>query len=182
MALQSTPLCNYGEKLPNFKLKNVDESFVNQDMVKGENGTLVFFICNHCPYVKAIITELVLTSIELKKNNIISIAIMPNDTVKYPEDSFENMKVFSKLHKFPFPYLLDYNQDVAKKFNAVCTPDFFGYNKNKELQYRGRLFEMKNLEIVSEKNDLLDAMYLIAKTGNGPKNQISSAGCSIKWK
>ena len=167
---------------PSFNLLNIDNNLVSLDEVRGKNGTVIAFICNHCPYVKAIITELVLTSIELKKNNIISIAIMPNDTVKYPQDSFENMKVFSKLHKFPFPYLLDYNQDVAKQFNAVCTPDFFGYNKNKELQYRGRLFEMKNLEIISEKNDLLDAMYLIAKTGNGPKNQISSAGCSIKWK
>ena len=177
-----TPICDFGQKAHDFKLKSTESKILSLADVKGEKGTLIMFICNHCPYVKAIITELVLTSIELKKNNIISIAIMPNDTVKYPQDSFENMKVFSKLHKFPFPYLLDYNQDVAKQFNAVCTPDFFGYNKNKELQYRGRLFEMKNLEIISEKNDLLDAMYLIAKTGNGPKNQISSAGCSIKWK
>ena len=182
MVLLSSPVCEFGKKMPEFVLKDLDGNFFDSTKIENYNAILVFFICNHCPYVKAIITELVLTSIELKKNNIISIAIMPNDTIKYPEDSFENMKVFSKLHKFPFPYLLDYNQDVAKKFNAVCTPDFFGYNKNKELQYRGRLFEMKNLEIVSGKNDLLDAMYLIAKTGNGPKNQISSAGCSIKWK
>ena len=96
---------------------------------------------------------------------------MPNDTIKYPEDSFENMKKFSEINKFNFPYLLDDNQEVSKKFDAVCTPDFFGYNKKRELQYRGRLFEMKNLEIVDKKNYLLEAMQLIAKTGNGPKNK-----------
>ena len=182
MALQSTPLCNYGEKLPNFKLKNVDESFVNQDMVKGENGTLVFFICNHCPYVKAITKKLINTVSEITKYGIKSVGIMPNDIVKYPEDNFENMKKFFNKNQFNFPYLIDENQNVTRKFGAVCTPDFFGYNSKSELQYRGRIAEMKNLEFVNNKNDLLDAMIEISKTQNCPKNQFSSAGCSIKWK
>ena len=182
MALLSSPICQFGKKMPEFKLKDLNNNLINNENLQNYDGLLIFFICNHCPYVKAVIKQLVSTSIELEKYNVISMAIMPNDTIKYPEDNFENMKKFAESNNFPFPYLLDKNQDVAKKFNAVCTPDFFAYNKNKELQYRGRLFEMKNLEIVSEKNDLLDAMYLIAKTGNGPKNQISSAGCSIKWK
>ena len=182
MALQSTPLCNYGEKIPNFKLKNVDESFVNQNMVKGENGTLVFFICNHCPYVKAITTKLISTVSEITKYGIKSVGIMPNDIIKYPEDNFENMKKFFNKNQFNFPYLIDENQSVARKFGAVCTPDFFGYNSKSELQYRGRIAEMKNLEFVNNKNDLLDAMIEISKTQNGPKNQFSSAGCSIKWK
>ena len=182
MALQSTPLCNYGEKLPNFKLKNVDESFVNQDMVKGENGTLVFFICNHCPYVKAITKKLISTVSEITKYGIKSVGIMPNDIVRYPEDNFENMKKFFNKNQFNFPYLIDESQSVTRKFGAVCTPDFFGYNSKSELQYRGRIAEMKNLEFVNNKNDLLDAMIEISKTQNGPKNQFSSAGCSIKWK
>ena len=182
MVLQSTPLCNYGDKLPNFKLKNVDESFVNQDMVKGENGTLVFFICNHCPYVKAITKKLISTVSEITKYGIKSVGIMPNDIVKYPEDNFENMKKFFNKNQFNFPYLIDENQSVTRKFGAVCTPDFFGYNSKSELQYRGRIAEMKNLEFVNNKNDLLDAMIEISKTQNGPKNQFSSAGCSIKWK
>ena len=182
MALQSTPLCNYGEKIPSFNLKNVDESFVNQDMVKGENGTLVFFICNHCPYVKAIIKKLVYTVDEITKYGIKSVGIMPNDIIKYPEDNFENMQKFFNKNKFNFPYLIDQDQSVTKNFGAVCTPDFFGYNSKNELQYRGRIAEMSNLEFVNDKNDLLDAMIEISKTQNGPKNQFASAGCSIKWK
>ena len=183
MVLQSTPLCNYGEKLPNFKLKNVDESFVNQDMVKGENGTLVFFICNHCPYVKAITKKLISTVSEITKYGIKSVGIMPNDIVKYPEDNFENMKKFFNKNQFNFPYLIDENQSVAKKFGAVCTPDFFGYNKNLELQYRGRLRELKNFVPIKDgESDLLMAMKQVAETQKGPEDQIPSAGCGIKWK
>ena len=182
MVLLSSPLCNFGEKMPNFKLKNIDDTFIDQDMVKGENGTLVFFICNHCPYVKAIIKKLVYTVVEVTKYGIKSVGIMPNDIVKYPEDNFENMKKFFNKNQFNFPYLIDENQSVTRKFGAVCTPDFFGYNSKNELQYRGRIAEMKNLEFVNNKNDLLDAMIEISKTQNGPKNQFSSAGCSIKWK
>ena len=182
MVLLSSPICDFGLKMPEFKLKGIDNNFFDSQKIDSYDAILIFFICNHCPYVKAVIKELVLTSIELKKENIVSVAIMPNDTIKYPEDSFENMKKFSKENKFNFPYLLDDTQRVAKKFDAVCTPDFFGYNKKRELQYRGRLFEMKNLEIANNKNYLSEAMKLIAKTGNGPKEQIPSSGCSIKWK
>ena len=182
MALKSTPLCNYGEKMPNFKLKNIDDSFVGQEMIRGKKGTLVFFICNHCPYVKAITKKLVYTVDEITKYGIRSVGIMPNDTIKYPEDSFENMKKFFNDNKLNFPYLIDQDQSVARGFGAVCTPDFFGYNSENELQYRGRIAEMKNLEFVNDKNDLLDAMIEISKSQNGPNNQFASAGCSIKWK
>ena len=182
MALKSTPLCNYGEKMPNFKLKNIDDSFVGQEMIRGKKGTLVFFICNHCPYVKAITKKLVYTVDKLTKYGIRSVGIMPNDTVKYPEDSFENMKKFFNDNELNFPYLIDMDQSVARSFGAVCTPDFFGYNSENELQYRGRIAEMKNLEFVNDKNDLLDAMIEISKSQNGPNNQFASAGCSIKWK
>ena len=182
MVLKSTPLCNYGEKMPNFKLKNIDDSFVGQEMIRGKKGTLVFFICNHCPYVKAITKKLVYTVDEITKYGIRSVGIMPNDTIKYPEDSFENMKKFFNDNKLNFPYLIDHDQSVARSFGAVCTPDFFGYNSENELQYRGRIAEMKNLEFVNDKNDLLDAMIEISKSQNGPNNQFASAGCSIKWK
>ncbi len=182
MVLLSSPLCNFGEKMPNFKLKNIDDTFIDQDMVKGENGTLVFFICNHCPYVKAIIKKLVYTVVEVTKYGIKSVGIMPNDIIKYPEDNFENMQKFFNKNKLNFPYLIDQDQSVTKNFGAVCTPDFFGYNSKNELQYRGRIAEMSNLEFVNDKNDLLEAMIEISKTQNGPKNQFASAGCSIKWK
>ena len=182
MVLKSTPLCNYGEKMPNFKLKNIDDSFVGQEMIRGKKGTLVFFICNHCPYVKAITKKLVYTVDEITKYGIRSVGIMPNDTIKYPEDSFENMKKFFNDNELNFPYLIDLDQSVARSFGAVCTPDFFGYNSKNELQYRGRIAEMKNLEFVNDKNDLLDAMIEISKSQNGPNNQFASAGCSIKWK
>ncbi|MBD23084.1 MAG: thioredoxin family protein [Alphaproteobacteria bacterium] len=182
MVLLSSPICELGKKMPEFNLRDLDNKFFNSKKLDNYNAILIFFICNHCPYVKAIIKKLVSTSNELQNYNVISIAIMPNDTIKYPEDNFENMKQFSELHNFSFPYLLDDQQKVAKKFKAVCTPDFFGFNKNKELQYRGRFFEMKNLEIINNKNYLLEAMQLIVKTGNGPDKQFPSAGCSIKWK
>ena len=182
MALLSTPLCNFGEKMPNFKLKNVDECFIDNEMIKGKNGTLIFFICNHCPYVKAITKKLVYTVKEITKFGITSVGIMPNDTIKYPEDNFENMKKFFNDNKLNFPYLIDSDQSVARNFGAVCTPDFFGYNSKNELQYRGRIAEMNNLKFVNDKNDLLDAMIQISRTQRGTKNQFASAGCSIKWK
>ena len=182
MALLSTPLCNYGEKMPNFELKNVDDSYIDQEMIKGKNGTLIFFICNHCPYVKAIIKKLVYTVNEITKLGITSVGIMPNDTIKYPEDNFDNMKKFYKDNQLNFPYLIDSDQSIARNFGAVCTPDFFGYNSKNELQYRGRIAEMINLKFVNDKNDLIDAMIQISRTQKGPKNQFASAGCSIKWK
>ena len=182
MALLSTPLCNYGEIMPKFKLKNIDDTLIDQEMIRGKNGTLVFFICNHCPYVKAITKKLVYTVDQITKLGIRSVGIMPNDTIKYPEDNFENMKIFFNNNELNFPYLIDQDQSIARSFGAVCTPDFFGYNSKNELQYRGRIAEMKNLKFVNDKNDLLDAMIQISKSQNGPKNQFASAGCSIKWK
>ena len=140
------------------------------------------FICNHCPYVKAVIDDIVDDCKNLEKEEIKSVAIMSNDQKNYPEDSFENMISFSKKYKFNFPYLVDETQKIAKTYGAVCTPDFFGYNANLELQYRGRIRELKDLKPVkSGESDLLKAMKLIAKTRKGPENQIPSMGCNIKW-
>ena len=182
MTLTKTPVCNFGEKAKDFDLKSTENKQVSLKDVKGENGTLIMFICNHCPYVKAIIKDLVDDVKFLDKLGIKSVAIMYNDVKNYPEDSFENMISFSKSNNFIFPYLIDETQEVAKKYGAVCTPDFFGYNKNLELQYRGRIRELKELKpIKTGDSDLRKAMKLITETGNGPKNQIPSMGCNIKW-
>ncbi len=181
--LLQTPICDFGKKAIPFKLKSTEGNFVSLDQVRGKNGTLIMFICNHCPYVKAITKDIVEDCNELKKIGINSIAISSNDTVNYPEDSFKNMIEFAKKNKFNFPYLIDETQKIAKAYDAVCTPDFFGYNKNLELQYRGRLRELKKLMPVRNgKSDLFKAMVQIAETNNGPKSQTPSAGCSIKWK
>ena len=178
-----TPICDFGKKALPFKLKSTENKILSLEDIKGETGTLIMFICNHCPYVKAIIKDIVEDCYKLKKIGINSVAICANDTVNYPEDSFENMIKFAKNNQFSFPYLIDETQDIAKNYAAVCTPDFFGYNKNLELQYRGRLRELKNLiPVQNGESDLLIAMQQVVKTGKGPKNQIPSAGCSIKWK
>ena len=180
--LLQTPICEFGQKAHDFKLKSTDNKNLSLSDIKGENGTLIMFISNHCPYVKAITKDMVEDCNELKKIGINSVAICANDPINYPEDSFENMILFSKKHQFSFPYLVDETQNIAKTYDAVCTPDFFGYNKNLELQYRGRMRELRNLVPVRDgKSDLLIAMKEIATTGKGPKNQIPSAGCSIKW-
>ena len=182
MTLTKTPICNFGEKAKDFNLKSVENKQISLNDIKGKNGTLIMFICNHCPYVKAVIKDLVDDVKFLDKLDIKSVAIMSNDVKNYPEDSFENMISFSKVNDFSFPYLIDETQDIAKKYGAVCTPDFFGYNKNLELQYRGRIRELKDLTPVKKgDSDLKEAMKLIAETGNGPKNQIPSMGCNIKW-
>ena len=182
MALTETPICNFGEKAKDFNLKSTDIKQISLKDIRGENGTLIMFICNHCPYVKAIIRDLVDDAKFLEKMGIKSVAIMSNDVKNYPEDSFKNMISFSNSNDFTFPYLIDETQDVAKKYGAVCTPDFFGYNKNLELQYRGRIRELKDLKPVrADDSDLRKAMKLVAETGNGPKNQIPSMGCNIKW-
>ena len=182
MTLTETPICNFGEKAKNFNLISTENKKISLDDVKGTNGTLIMFICNHCPYVKAVIKDIVEDVNYLDSLGIKSAAIMSNDVNNYPEDSFENMISFSKLHAFSFPYLIDKTQEVAKEYGAVCTPDFFGYNKNLELQYRGRIRELKNLKPVKKgDSDLNIAMKLIAKSEKGPKNQIPSMGCSIKW-
>ena len=182
MSLTKTPICKFGEKIINFSLKSTENKNIKLSDIKGSAGTLIIFICNHCPYVKAVISEIVETSKELQKVGISTVAIMSNDTVNYKEDSFENMKVFAKDNSFNFPYVIDESQVIAKEFGAVCTPDFFGYNKNLELQYRGRIRELKELKPVrSGESDLYIAMKQISETGNGPKDQIPSMGCNIKW-
>ena len=182
MTLTETPTCNFGEKAKNFNLLSTENRKLSLDEVKGKNGTLIMFICNHCPYVKAVIKYIVEDTKYLETLGIKSAALMSNDVINYPEDSFENMISFSKLYAFSFPYLIDTTQKVAKEYGAVCTPDFFGYNKNLELQYRGRFRELKNLKPVKKgDSDLNIAMQLIAASGKGPKNQIPSMGCNIKW-
>ena len=182
MTLTETPICNFGEKAKNFNLLSIENKKISLNNVQGENGTLIMFICNHCPYVKAVIKDIVEDAKYLKNLGIKSVAIMSNDVKNYPEDSFENMISFSKVHNFPFSYLIDETQKVAKDYGAVCTPDFFGYNKNNELQYRGRIRELKNLKPVKrDDSDLRVAMKQIATSGIGPKKQIPSMGCNIKW-
>ena len=182
MVLTKTPICNFGEKAKDFNLKSTENKEISLSNVRGKNGTLVMFICNHCPYVKAIIKDLVDDVKVLENLGIKSVGIMSNDVKNYPDDSFENMISFSKLNNFSFPYLIDETQSVAKKYNAVCTPDFFGYNKNLELQYRGRIRELKDLKPIRKgDSDLKLAMKMVADTGKGPKDQIPSMGCNIKW-
>ncbi len=183
MVLTKTPICDFGKKAKDFELKSVNNKSVSLKNITGKNGTLIMFICNHCPYVKAIIKDLVQDCKDLKNEGINSVAIMSNDTKNYPEDSFDQMINFAKDNNFgDLEYLIDETQDIAKKYGAVCTPDFFGYNKNLELQYRGRIRELKNLKPVRNgDSDLKLAMKMIAKTQKGPAEQIPSMGCNIKW-
>ena len=177
-----TPICDFGQAAKSFELKSTNNEIIKLNDVKGTNGTLVMFICNHCPYVKAVIKDIVEDCNNLKELGITAVAICSNDTINYPEDSFENMIEFAKKHQFNFPYLFDETQNVAKSYDAVCTPDFFGYNNNLELQYRGRIRELINLKPVrAGDSDLYSAMKQIAETSKGPETQIPSAGCSIKW-
>ena len=182
MTLTETPVCNFGEKAKDFNLLSTENKKISLNDIKGENGTLIMFICNHCPYVKAIIKDIAQDVKFLKNIGINSAAIMSNDVNNYPEDSFENMVSFSKLHNFTFPYMIDDTQKVAREYGAVCTPDFFGYNKKLELQYRGRIRELKNLKPVAKgDSDLKTAMKLVATSGKGPTEQVPSMGCNIKW-
>ena len=177
-----TPICDFGQAAKSFELKSTDNEIIKLNDVKGTNGTLVMFICNHCPYVKAVIKDIVEDCKNLEKFGVKAVAICSNDAINYPEDSFENMIEIAKKHQFSFPYLFDETQNVAKNYDAVCTPDFFGYNNNLELQYRGRIRELDNLKPVrAGDSDLYSAMKQIAKTGKGPETQIPSAGCAIKW-
>jgi len=182
MALTKTPICDFGKKAENFNLNSTENKMISLNDIKGENGTLIMFICNHCPYVLATIKETVKDCKELENNGIKSLAIMSNDPKVYEEDSFENMIQFAENNEFNFPYVIDETQEIGNAYGAVCTPDFFGYNKNLELQYRGRIRELKNLIPVQDgESELLKAMKMIAKTDNGPKEQFPSMGCSIKW-
>ena len=182
MALTKTPICDFGKKAEEFELKSTDNRLITLNDIRGDKGTLIMFICNHCPYVKAVIKDIVSDCKELENDGIKSVAIMSNDTKNYPDDSFENMISFSKNNNFNFPYLIDETQNIAKKYGAVCTPDFFGYNEKLELQYRGRIRELKDLKpLRSGDSDLLLAMKKIAKTQKGPSDQVPSMGCNIKW-
>jgi len=182
MVSLNPPICNFGWKAPDFNLLGVDGKYWNLANARGPNGLLVMFICNHCPYVKAIRQRLVRDLKELKTLGVNAIGIMPNDTANYPDDSFDNMKMVAKEFDFPFPYVIDSTQATAKAYGAVCTPDFFGFNANLELQYRGR-FDESRKETAPEdtRRDLFEAMKQIAQTGIGPQDQIPSIGCSIKW-
>jgi len=182
MGLTKTPLCEFGRKADFFKLKSTENKIIDLNMIKGSNGLLLMFICNHCPYVVATIKEIVETSKKLKKYKINSLAIMSNDTNNYPDDTFDNMILFAKKYEFDFPYVIDEDQSIAKKYGATCTPDFFGYNNNLELQYRGRIREFNNLKpVANSSNELLTSMIQIAKNGIGPEIQKPSMGCNIKW-
>jgi len=177
-----TPICDFGQAAKSFELKSTNSEIIKLNDVKGENGTLVMFICNHCPYVKAVIKDIVEDCKNLEKLEVKAVAISANDPINYPADSFENMIELAKEHQFSFPYLFDETQNVAKSYDAVCTPDFFGYNNNLELRYRGRIRELDNLKPVrTGDSDLFIAMKQIAETGKGPETQIPSVGCSIKW-
>jgi peroxiredoxin len=182
MASINPPVCEFGWQAPSFRLPNVDGKLISLSESMGKNGLLVMFICNHCPYVKAILPRLIADVSELKVLGINTVAIMSNDPSDYPEDSFENMQQIAKDMNFPFPYLLDEAQQVAKDYGAVCTPDFFGFNSKSELQYRGRFDESRKETAPNSTRDLFFGMKQVAETGAGPREQISSIGCSIKWR
>ena len=183
MVSLQTPVCDFGWKAEDFDLPGVDGKRYRLDSVRGPNGLLVMFICNHCPYVKAVRDRLVRDCLELKQHGINSIAIMSNDPAEYAEDSFENMRRVAEEFRFPFPYVWDETQEVAKAYGAVCTPDFFGFNAQLELQYRGRVdASRKEAAAPDVRRDLFEAMVQVASTGKGPAEQIPSMGCSIKWR
>lgn len=183
MALTKTPEVEFGQKAPDFRLLGVDGQYYSLADCSKKNGLLVMFICNHCPYVKAILPRLIEDVRALEAQGIGCVAISANDPTDYPEDSYENMQKVSNKMGFNFPYLFDVTQEIAKAYGAVCTPDFFGYNSNLELQYRGRLDESGIKPApAGTKRELVEAMLLIANTGKGPLLQVPSQGCSIKWR
>jgi peroxiredoxin len=181
MAAQSQ-VCNFGWKAPDFDLPGVDGKRHTMASARGPNGLIVMFICNHCPYVKAIRARIVRDCRELATHGIGAIAIMSNDPHEYPEDSFENMQRVAAESGFTFPYVLDASQDVARAYEAVCTPEFFGFNAALELQYHGRLDASKTAPVEGAQRELFDAMVGIARTGKGPVGQTAAIGCSIKWR
>ena len=182
MALAQTGICDFGWKAHDFALEGVDGKTYTLADVRGRKGTLVTFICNHCPYVKAAIGRIVDEAKALEKIGVGTIAIMSNDPTDYSEDSFDNMRAFAKLHGFGFPYVIDETQDVARTYGAQCTPDFFGFNAKDELQYRGRLDASRMTPVAGARRELYEAMRQVADTGRGPDQQTPSMGCSIKWR
>ena len=180
--LLDSPLCDFGRKAPNFELSSCYKKLYCRDELVGTKGILVAFICNHCPYVKAIVANFVSDAQRLQTLGIQTVAIMPNNYISHPADSPKKMVEFATQHNFGFPYLIDETQSVAKAYGAVCTPDFFGFNASLELQYRGRLDNLTMGKDDTRIPELFNAMETIAKTGAGPKSQIASMGCSIKWR
>jgi peroxiredoxin len=176
------PVCDFGWKARAFELPATDGKIYALSDIRGSKGTLIAFICNHCPYVKSVIDRLVRDAKELQAAGIGVAAICANDAAEYPEDSFANMRKFAEKHGFTFPYLHDEAQAVARAYDAVCTPDFFGFNARDELQYRGRLDASRKEAVTGARRDLYEAMLMVANTGSGPQEQIASMGCSIKWK
>ena len=182
MVRTETPVCDFGAPAIDFSLPGVDGKTWTLVDCAGEKGLLVMFICNHCPYVQSIRDRIVRDTRELKMLGVNTVAIMSNDPTDYEEDSFENMQKVAREFDFPFPYLIDETQEIAKSYGAVCTPDFFGYNADLQLQYRGRLDESRKEAVEGARRDLFEAMKQVAETGKGPESQIPSMGCSIKWK
>jgi len=182
MALAKDGICAFGWQARDFALKGTDGKTYTLADVRGPRGTLVVFICNHCPYVKASIERIVAEAKALRDIGVGTIAIMPNDIATYREDSFENMQAFAARHRFTFPYVIDETQEVARAYAAQCTPDFFGFNAQDALQYRGRLDAARTTVVPGARRDLFEAMRQIAETGAGPAEQMPSMGCSIKWK
>ena len=183
MALTETRICDFGWKAIDFSLEGTDGKTYAVADVRGENGTVVMFICNHCPYVKAAIPRIVRDMGELSAKGIGAIAVMPNDTESHPSDSFERMKEFADQHAFAFPYVIDRTQETARAYDAVCTPDYFGFDASDGLQYRGRLDEGRTeAPPAGVRRDLLEAMSGVAEGRPGPAEQTASMGCSIKWR
>ena len=183
MVSLETPVCDFGRPAVDFSLPGVDGRSWTLEQCRGGKGLLVMFICNHCPYVKAVRDRIVRDTAELKAMGVNSVAIMSNDPAEYEEDSFDNMKRVAEEFQFPFPYLYDQSQEVAKAYGAICTPDFFGYNADLQLQYRGRLDQSRKEAAAADvRRDLFEAMKQVAETGKGPEQQIPSIGCSIKWR
>ena len=175
-------ICEFGWKAADFHLPATDGRDYALADIKGASGTVIVFICNHCPYVKAVIDRIEEEAKALRALGVAMAAICANDAITYPEDSFDAMKAFAAQHRLSFPYLHDESQAVARAYGAVCTPDFFGFNSAIELQYRGRLDEGGKSAVRGARRELFEAMSEIARTGRGPAEQIPSIGCSIKWK
>ena len=182
MASLNPHVCNFGWQAPDFDLLGVDGKRYNLQNSRGENGLLVMFISNHCPYVQAIRPRLVADVAALQILGINSIAIASNDVITHLADNYEHMQQVAHDFNFSFPYVLDESQAIAKSYDAICTPDFFGFNANLQLQYRGRFDESRKETSIGSTRDLFKAMQLIAETGKGPREQMASIGCSIKWK
>ena len=182
MVATEPPVCDFGWKAPGFDLPGVDGARHRLDDLHGANGTVVMFICNHCPYVKAVLDRMVRDARELAGHGVASVAISSNDPRAYPEDSFENMGRVARDKDFPFPYLFDESQDVARAYGALCTPDFYGFNGALELQYHGRLDESRMQAAPGARRELFEAMVEVARSGKGPAEQVASIGCSIKWR